>query len=178
MCLEQNPRLTSGGIVMTITYTIVDSVLPAQYTAVVRGEMDAEHMPIWLGEAYADVAEYLASAGVAPAGPPFARYTFLAQTVGIEAGFPVPFEVAGDGRVEPSRLPEGAAAVTTHTGPYEDLERAYRAVVEWLDTRGRQQRGPHWEVYLTDPNTEPDPSRWRTDVVVPYRDREESGVRR
>jgi effector-binding domain-containing protein len=159
---------------MTITYTIVDSVLPAQDTAVVRGEMAPEQMPTWLGEAYSEVAQYLARAAVTPAGPPFARYTFLADSVGIEAGFPVPFEVAGDERVQPSRLPECAAAVTTHMGPYEDLENAYRAVVEWLDEHGRQQRGPHWEIYLTDPNTEPDPARWRTDIVVPFRSRQDS----
>lgn len=29
--------------------------------------------------------------------------------------------------------------------------------------------GPHWEVYYTDPNVQPDPTRWRTDVVQPYR---------
>ena len=36
------------------------------------------------------------------------------------------------------------------------------------DSRERPTAGPHWEVYYDDPNAEPDPSRWRTDVVVPY----------
>jgi len=32
-----------------------------------------------------------------------------------------------------------------------------------------QPAGLPWEVYLTDPAKEPNPSRWRTDVVLPVR---------
>jgi effector-binding domain-containing protein len=154
---------------VTITYQIAEQILVGQYTAVVRGEMAAMDMPRWLAVAYRTVDEYLSRNRVNPTGPPFARYTFLDGLVAIEAGFPVPFEVPGEGSVEPSMLPDGPAAVTTHLGRFEDLAVAYRAVHRWLDERGLVPAGPHWEVYLTDPDSEPDPSRWRTDVVVPYR---------
>jgi effector-binding domain-containing protein len=154
---------------VTITYEINDRILVDQYTAVVRGEMAVEAMPGWLAEAYRTVYEYLNRIHGSPSGPPFARYTFLDGVVAIEAGFPVPDEVAGEDPVEPSTLPDGHAAVTTHMGRYEDLATAYGAVHRWLDERGLVPAGPHWEVYFTDPNAEPDPSRWRTDVVVPYR---------
>src|SRR5690606_31659672 len=154
---------------MTITYQVTDRVLPEQDTAVVRGEMPVHEMAIWLAEAYRDVVEYLVRTNVTPSGPPFARFTFLNDTVAVEAGFPVPHEVAGDGAVEPSRLPGGPAAVTVHIGRYEELDKAYEAVNRWLAEHGRAQAGPHWEVYHTDPNAEPDPTAWRTEVVVPYR---------
>jgi effector-binding domain-containing protein len=154
---------------MTLTYEVRAEELHRQLTAVVRGEMPAAEMSTWLPEAYAAVFGYLQSAGVAPVAPPFARFTFLADTVAIEAGVPVATEVAGDDRVEPSSLPEGPAAITTHVGRYEDLEHALDAVVGWLTERGLRPAGPHWEVYYTDPNAEPDPGRWRTEVVVPYR---------
>jgi effector-binding domain-containing protein len=154
---------------VTITYEIADRRLVDQYTAVVRGEMAAADMPGWLAEAYRAVYLYLSRTQVNPSGPPFARYTFLDELVAVEAGFPVPLEVAGEGSVEPSMLPDGPAAVTTHVGRYEDLAMAYQAVHQWLDEHGLVPAGPHWEVYFTDPNAEPDPSRWRTEVVVPYR---------
>lgn len=154
---------------MTITYEITSRDLELQYTAVVRDEMPAAQMATWLPEAYHAVFEYLQRIGVEPAGPPFARFTFLPDTVAVEAGAPVAAEVAGDGRVEPSALPAGPAAVTTHYGRYEDLDKAYDAVVRWLDSHGLAPAGPHWEYYYTDPNAEPDPARWRTDVVFPYR---------
>ena len=158
-----------GGMAMTITYEVTDQVLTDTWTAVVRGEMPADQLPGWLAEGYRDVFDFLVAAGVAASGPPFARYAFLGDAVAVEAGFPVPHEVEGRGRVEPSVLPDGHAAVTVHTGRYEDLDKAYEVLHRWLADRGRQPAGPHWEVYHTDPNAEPDPARWRTDVVMPYR---------
>ena len=154
---------------MTITYEITDRLLIVQDTAVVRGEMAPEEMPGWLPNAYRTIGEYLRRIQVSPSGPPFARYTFLNDVVAVEAGFPVPCEVSGDGSIDASRLPDGPAAVTTHIGRYEDLTVAFGAVLRWLDDHGLVPAGPHWEVYFTDPNAQPDPSRWRTDVVVPYR---------
>ncbi len=154
---------------MTLTYQIEVRALTDRYTAVVRRELPREELAGWLGEAFQAVHGYLRRNGVDPVGPPFARYTFLGDTVAVEAGFPVPHEVAGSGPVQPSTLPDGQAAVTTRVGPYEDLDKAYLAVRIWLDTRGYLPAGPHWEVYHTDPTTEPDSTRWRTDLVVPYR---------
>ena len=59
--------------------------------------------------------------------------------------------------------------MTTHHGRYEDLEDAYAAARRWLTVHGRAPIGAHWEVYYTDPSVEPDPTRWRTEVVMPYR---------
>jgi effector-binding domain-containing protein len=153
----------------TLTYTVRDRVLAGRYTAVARGELPGAQLPGWLASAFGAVYDYLRRAGIPPTGPPFARLTFLGETVAVEAGFPVPYEVAGAPGVEPSTLPDGPAAVVTHLGRYEDMDRAYQAARDWLAERGLAPAGPHWEVYYTDPNAEPDPSRWRTDVVVPYR---------
>jgi effector-binding domain-containing protein len=153
----------------TLTHEITTTVLTDRYTAVVRGEMPIDELPAWLSRVFHTVQDYLVRERLNPTGPPFARFTFLGQVVAIEAGFPVPREVAGDGVVEPSTLPDGPAVVTSHRGRYEDLETAYLACRAWLDHHGYEPAGPHWEVYYTDPRREPDPACWRTDVVVPYR---------
>lgn len=153
-----------------LTYLVTPRTLTDRYTAVVRGEVPADELAAWLGGVYRTTAGYLDRIGVTPAGPPFARFTFLGDLVAAEAGFPVPGEIPGDGLVEPSRLPGGNAVVASHWGPYEGVEQAYRACHAWLDEHGYEPAGPHWEVYHTDPAQEPDPARWRTDVVVPYRD--------
>lgn len=143
--------------------------LAVQPTAVVRTELPAADLPSWLAAAYHTVLEYLQHRGAHPTGPPFARFASIGDTVAAEAGFPVPEEIDGDGYVVPSTLPGGPAAVTTHLGRYEDLERAYRAVHDWVAATGYEPAGAQWEVYYTDPNAEPNPARWRTDVVVPCR---------
>jgi effector-binding domain-containing protein len=153
----------------TSTYRVTTRLLADRYTAVVRAELPFDELPAWLIGVFQVVLDYLARAEIAPAGPPFARFAFLSNAAAVEAGFPVAGEIAGDGLVEPSTLPAGQAAVTTHWGRYEDLEQAYAACRRWLEDHGFEPAGPHWEVYHTDPNTEPDPARWRTDVVVPFR---------
>ncbi|HEX5996327.1 MAG TPA: hypothetical protein VFY84_14395, partial [Jiangellales bacterium] len=84
---------------MATLYDISDVRLTRQPTAVMRGEMPAHEVPTWLANCYRTVHEYLRSAGMAPAGPPFARFTFLREDVAVEAGFPCPREIDGDGRV-------------------------------------------------------------------------------
>jgi hypothetical protein len=64
---------------------------------------------------------------------------------------------------------EDVAKAYATWGPYEDVAKAYAACRAWLDDHGLEPAGPHWEVYRTDPSTEPDPARWRTDVVLPFR---------
>jgi hypothetical protein len=63
--------------------------------------------------------------------------------------------------VQPTQLPAGEVATTTHWGSYAKLAAAHAAVVEWCRAHGRQQTGTSWEVYghWTD-----DETRLRTDV--------------
>jgi effector-binding domain-containing protein len=67
----------------------------------------------------------------------------LAVEVGVEVSGP--FEPAG--RVRPSALPAGLAAVTTHRGPYGELGAAHQAVAEWCAAQGQDLAGERWEVY-------------------------------
>lgn len=151
-----------------VGYEIESRQLPEQPTAVVRASLPVTGVADWLPQAYQAVVGYLQRSGSGMSGPPIARYTIHDDVMDLEAGFPVPRPIAGEGEVVPSVLPAGPAAVTTHYGRYEDLTAAYGAVVRWLSEHGRSVRGAHWEVYYTDPQREPDPARWRTDVVVPY----------
>ena len=120
---------------------------------------------------------WLASQGIAPAGPPLIRYLVIdmAGELQIELGVPVTAPVTASGRVQPGVLPEGRYAVLRHTGPYDGLVASNAALQRWaqehvieFDTwdtpRGSAWRG-RAEHYLTDPSKEPDPARWEVDVA-------------
>jgi effector-binding domain-containing protein len=156
-------------IAMATTYQIRRASLTRQPTAVMRDELPVARLGPWLATCYRTVSAYLQDQGMVAVGPPFARFTFLGETAAVEAGFPVDREIDGNGQVEPSALPGGPVAMTTHLGRYEDLEEAYNSIREWIDDRGYAAAGPHWEVYFSDPAAESDPTHWRTDVVAPYR---------
>ena len=148
-------------------YEIETRVVAEQPTAIIRGHVSEESIGAWLAGAYAEVFGCLADAGVAPAGPPFVRYTFVPDGFDVEAGVPVGSPVLVVGRVEASSLPAGRVATTLHVGPYQDLAAAHDAVEAWIREHGFEPAGPHWEFYLSEPTVAPEDQR--TEVVEPYR---------
>jgi len=154
-------------------YEIEEQTLIEQPTMVMRGKIKLEDIPSFLGRVYHTVDTQIQESGAHVAGPPFARYRPLDaeyREFEIEAGLPVVLAVAGKGEVAASHLPGGPAAVTVHIGPYERMEPAYEALAAWMRERGARANGPAWEVYFTDPDEQPDPATWRTEIVQPYED--------
>ena len=49
------------------------------------------------------------------------------------------------------------------------FEAGHASLQEWLRDNGKEQRAPLWEVYWTDPGQEPDPTRWKTEIIMPIR---------
>jgi effector-binding domain-containing protein len=152
------------------TYEIETRTLAEQDTAVEYTTLSATEIAPWLGKAFEEVASYLGRKGAGPAGMPFARYHATSESrFEVEAGFPASTPTAGEGDVEPSDLPGGLAAVTVHTGAYDTIGPTYEALRRWVREHGGEPVGDAWEVYLTDPETQPDPGATRTEVVQPYR---------
>ena len=142
--------------------------LAAQDTAVVRERVPVQDLPRFFGRAFDQVAAALGRQGVAPAGPPFACYHGMpGASVDVEAGFPVAAPIWSAGDVAPGRLPACRAAQAVHVGPYDSLELTYAEVQESVEAHGGSLTEDMWESYLSDPGSEPDPSRWRTLVTCP-----------
>ncbi len=118
-------------------------------------------------EGYRDIAALLARDGLAPAGPPFARYFNMdAEAVDIEFGFPVPPSAAGSGRIAVSATLSGIAACCTYIGPYRQIAPAYDALMAWIDTNGLAMHGETCEIYLNDPKTTPQ-ANLKTRICLP-----------
>ncbi|MGE0489174.1 MAG: GyrI-like domain-containing protein [Vulcanimicrobiota bacterium] len=120
------------------------------------------------GEILPRVFQELQARGAAPAGAPFGRYhAFSPDSIDLEAGLPVTEAPTVDPPLQASELPACEAAVLVHLGPYDNLKATYDALEAWFKEHGRSQGGAPWEVYLTDPGSEPDSSRWKTEVIWP-----------
>jgi effector-binding domain-containing protein len=119
----------------------------------------------------------LEALGVEPAGAPLIRYNVIDMEgeLEIEVGVPVADATAGDGHIETGILPAGRYATLTHIGHYDGLIAANAALQDWAVENGLRwamretHDGEKWEsrleVYLTDPDTEPDPEKWETQVI-------------
>lgn len=160
-----------GAMTRTSTETparieIVD--LAPQATAGLREQVRLADLTAFFEGAFPLVAAELERQGVAPSGPPFARYRGMpGATVDVEAGFPVAAAVAGHDGVEPGSLPGGRAARAVHVGPYDTLELTYAEIAEAVGETGGRLADEMWESYLDGPDTQPDPGAWRTLVTCP-----------
>jgi effector-binding domain-containing protein len=152
-------------------YLVESQDLPGQPTIARRARLPVDRIGPWLAESYAQIVAYVQRSGVAMVGPPYARYVFAGDEADVEAGFPVAGSLPRHEDLMMSALPTVTAAVTTHIGSYELLPAAYKAAHAWITDHGGEPLDGHWEVYYDDPAQVPDGSRWRTDVVVPYRTR-------
>lgn len=91
-----------------------------------------------------------------------------AQTVDVEAGFPIVGTLADSGPVVAGTLPETEACEAVHTGPYDTLTATCSAVQDRMQAAGKTPSDTMWEYYLNGPSTEPDPQKWQTRIVWPF----------
>jgi effector-binding domain-containing protein len=126
---------------------------------------------------FGEVFGWLDSHGLAPAGPPFFKYNVIdmARELEMEAGVPVATVTDGDDQVVAGVLPAGRYATLTHVGHPSELMAATKALLDWAAEQGLawdvspSEDGDRWacrlENYLTDPEQEPDMSKWVTQLA-------------
>jgi len=67
-----------------------------------------------------------------------------------------------------SRIQPGGDLLIAHTqGPYEQLDKAYAEIANWLRQNNRTAKSTPFEVYLNDPGSVKDPSELKTDIYQP-----------
>ncbi|BDC51721.1 hypothetical protein F183_A40360 [Bryobacterales bacterium F-183] len=160
------------------SYNIVVKELPAQPVVLVRKRVPRPEIGPTIGRELPAVFQYTQVAGIGIDGHPVTRYPeYGPGMVTLETGMRVSkFEGdwksgEGDGTVYRDQLPEGPAASTIHTGPYDGLQDAYGALEQWIAANGHEPAGAPWEVYLNDPGDHPDPKDWQTELFWPIRRR-------
>ncbi|MEX1296440.1 MAG: GyrI-like domain-containing protein [Candidatus Limnocylindrales bacterium] len=151
-------------------------VLAGHQTAVIRDEVPESGLAEAMGRMFQTVMSVLSEQGIEPASQPFARYHTFGDTIDFEAGVIVKTPVQPAGEVKPGELPGGPAAIAVHTGTYETLGATHAAMRRWLEANPAQQpNGGPFEIYVSDPASEPDPARWMTEVVYPLKPNAEIG---
>lgn len=128
-------------------------------------------MPEKMGELYSSLMGYISGKRVEMTGPPYCVYHTWdpeGYTV-IEAGIPVAEKLAGKAEIKGTMTPGGKVLAALHTGAYEKMEPLYEAMDKYVKINKFEIAGGPWEVYLTDPTTEPDTSQWQTMVYFPIR---------
>lgn len=143
-------------------------------TVVVRSpEQRLDDLAPLMDGTFSQLPAALADAGIAVTGAALACYrTMPTETVDMEVGFPVDrlpaaeLPLASGLIARGSSLPTARIARLSHLGAYADLGAAWQGFMERLLAQGEQPQLPFWEVYVTEPRPDMDPSTLRTDMVT------------
>lgn len=77
-------------------------------------------------------------------------------------------------RIRKGESYDGAAVKCVHVGPYEYTGAAHEFLATFMKDNNYEFNGAPWEVYVTDPGEEPDPSKWITEIYYPVVAKEET----
>ena len=140
---------------------------PAQKRLSIRTRAAVQDLPQMFEAGYTEIVQYLGELGEPPSGPPFAIYYNMDMNdLDIELGFPVARPLPGRAEIKASGIPGGRVATCLYTGPYDQMEPVYTALMEWIKANGYEATGIAYEYYLNDPRETPPP---QTQVFFPLK---------
>lgn len=139
-----------------------------QQAAVIRLTIPRGDIRKVRGSGIREIVDTVAAQGIGPAGPVFCHH-FGAQpdSFDVEIGVPVSGPVMPEGRVRPGVLPAAPVARAVLHGSYEELPEAWGQFLDWVNKEGLPKSPDIWEVYIKGPESDPDPSTWRTELNQP-----------
>ena len=144
---------------------VVVTVDPAT-TAVVRGTVSTDELRDFFDQSFQVLGVALTNQQVSATGAAFSRYQgeYDEEPIDLEVGFPTDRPIDDDGSAEAGELPGGRVARLVHSGSFDGLSDAWQRLGEWIGATGQAPSNDRWEVYLTEPSPEMDPSELRTEL--------------
>jgi effector-binding domain-containing protein len=132
----------------------------------------------FLQPAWDKVHEWLMGQGILH-GPAIIRYltTDMSTNLDIDVGFVIDREITGGDGILMEVLPAGQYATLMHIGSYRGngIYKANVALIEWAKANGvvwktSSAEGKEWwdsrvEWYFSDPQTDPDPKQYQTELT-------------
>ncbi len=115
-------------------------------------------------EDYGKLMAYIAAHQVQMTGPPYSSwYSWdTSKPMVFDAGVPVAGPAAGEGPIIAGEIKAGKVICAPSYGSYDKTGALYTAMEKYMAIKKINAIGAPWEVYYTDPASEPDTSKWLT----------------
>jgi DNA-binding transcriptional MerR regulator/effector-binding domain-containing protein len=144
--------------------------VPPMRVAAISARVTTADLGPWFNGAFGELYATLSAQDVALAGDAggvFANALFSDEDGQATVYLPVdtPFRAAG--RVGPLELPPVELAVIAHSGPHDNIDRAYGALAAHVTRHALAIEGPIREFYPVSRHHTGDPARWRTEIGWP-----------
>ncbi|MFM1876104.1 MAG: hypothetical protein RL266_1841 [Bacteroidota bacterium] len=152
----------------TPSFDIQTIELGATNYLLVSGDVKPQDIAMYYTENFGKIMAYMEQKKAAMAGYPTGLYFNWTDTLAqMAAAIPVAAEVAGTDIIEFRQYPAGKALLIEHYGNYDEVGPAHYAIEAYSNSNGVNLVGYAIEQYVTDPESEPDTSKWLTRIVYP-----------
>jgi effector-binding domain-containing protein len=139
-----------------------------QLSAVIHLTVPRAKISDVMGPAITEIMSTISAQGATITGQCFSYHQKRPTDIfDFEVGFPVSQPITAAGRVKMSKLPAVKVVRTIYQGGYEGLGAAWGEFCQWIEAEGLNVQESLWECYLTDPESNPDPDTWRTELNRP-----------
>lgn len=121
-----------------------------------------------LGKAYGELITICSKSNWEIIGMPFViNFDNTDESIEFEAAFKLSKNVKAPRRYTSGEIPSGETVIVSHYGLYENLPASYILIENWIRDNGYSPNGNSYEIYITDPGSEPDSSKWETQLFYP-----------
>lgn len=127
-----------------------------------------------MGSNYGEIITFMNANGLTQADAPLSIYADFApgkDAITFVSAIPYTGEADIPDKFETGEYPDGSSFIVTHWGKYEHIGNAWSAgfsATRYNKLKINSKLAPY-EVYITDPMTEPDQGKWETKVVLPLK---------
>jgi len=133
----------------------------------IKSEVTMEGMPDAMGGAFQQLMEF---GGAQMTGPPFAIwYKWEGDVFEFDNCIPVATAIPGNDVIKNITTYAGKTVSVSHTGAYETTHHSWAALQEYVTNNNLETNGEPYEVYLTNPQEEPNPDNWITELYWPIK---------
>jgi effector-binding domain-containing protein len=163
MNMKPKPKYKTGEI------TIAE--VTSQMALGIKVESGMDNMGDVMGNSFGKLMEYAGKSSVETGGMPFAIWYQWEDTTKFvyECAIPVLKKVKSEGDIRFFNTYAGKVVTAEHWGDYSTSGNSWAAVMKYVEDNKLEPNGDPYEVYVTDPGTEPNPEKWLTVLYYPVK---------
>jgi effector-binding domain-containing protein len=149
-------------------YEITEVELPEMKYLLISGDVKPADIGQFFEANFAKIIEYSGKKGAAMSGHPTGLFYNWTDTLAkMSAAIPVDKDLEGNKEIEFRVIEGGKALKINYYGAYDKSEAAHYEMDDYMDEHDLQLSGAVREIYVTDPASEPDTSKWLTEILYP-----------
>lgn len=154
----------------TYTYNVLEKNVDPVTIATIHEKVKTSDIEKTIGADFAALMEYIGKNGAKCSGPPMAITTsFDSLMWEFEAALPIDKEIPSSDKIKVKKSFGGKTAYVVYNGPYNKTYLAYGDIEAYIKENKLSIAGGAWESYITDPMTEPDTTKWVTEIYYPVK---------